>query len=75
VESATPAAQALYETGRSWQGPEKDHYCSLLVNCWASSGPLEPEQRLSPTNTLQPDKNQSKDKKTPQKEKAKTFNR
>ena len=28
MESTTPLAQALYETGRSWQGLGKDHYCS-----------------------------------------------
>ena len=43
----------------------------LLVNCWDSSGLLEPEQRRPSASELQPDRNKSKN--FPNREKAKTF--
>jgi len=66
VEGATPAAQALYETGRSRQEPGDCHSSSpratgLYRGYWSSK--------------LQPDHNKSNDKNFPRRKKLRTLNR
>ena len=47
MEGSTPPAQAMLQEVEKcdWQAPGERSLLQLLVNCWDSSGLLEPEQR------------------------------
>ena len=66
-------SEALRDLVRSREAAKQDQMRARHRNCWDSSGLLEPEQRRPSANELQPDKNNSKSKNFPNKEKTKTV--